>query len=257
MATPKAERSPRRKKKPPKKFRLGYSLLVLLAMLCVGATAGIVAYSFGKQALEGVKPAPAGVKLPNPTPIANPNSSPKTSPKPSPSNQPTSSNSFLLDESQAIDAMKLRSQQELGGLTRPAFVAKANISDRKRIAAKVDRAYASMRDPLAISANADERIANRIAALRQRVYSSSQVYNRNFEQPIASNDSNASLTSAALSTPSTSMQMTPMVSRWQEQTEASPNQVTIEVLEIVPSSPNGSFFIAEPQPSRPIETNRR
>jgi hypothetical protein len=226
-------------------------------MLFVGATAGLVAYTFGKQALEGVKPAPAGVKLPNPKPIANPNSSPKASPKPSPSSQPTSSNSFLLDESQVIDAMKSRSQQELGGLTRPAFVAKANISDRKRITAKVDRAYESMRDPLAISASADEKIANRIAALRQRVYSSSRVYNRNFDQPIASNDSNASVTSTNLSTPSTSMQTAPMGSGWQEQNEISPNQVTIEVLEIVPSSPNRSFFIAEPQLSSPIEINRR
>jgi hypothetical protein len=73
----------------------------------------------------------------------------------------------------------------------------------------------------------------------------------------ASNNHNASLPTTTLSTSASSTQMLPMDSGWQGQNEASANQVTIEVLEIVPSSPNGSFLNSEPQPSSFIEIKRR
>ena len=64
MATPQKQKQLRKKKKPPKKFRLSYSLTLLFVMIVVGAVAGLVSYRFGKQALEGVNSSPAGVKLP-------------------------------------------------------------------------------------------------------------------------------------------------------------------------------------------------
>ena len=201
MVSPRPEKRSRKKKKPPKKFRLSYSLLLLLAMIVVGAVTGLLAYRFGKLALEGVNPSPAGIKLPKISPAAKP----KESPKSSPSGQ-DSKTSLFLDEQEVIAEMKSRSQQELGNLTRPNFVAKVNNSDRKMlISSRVDQAYNSMRDPLAISANADERIAERIAELRQRVYTSSRSYEGNFDRP--------SVSPPLLSTP---VELTPIRNRWED-----------------------------------------
>jgi hypothetical protein len=232
MATTRPEKRLRRKKKPPKKFRLSYSLLLLFAMIVVGSVAGLVAYNFGKQALEGVNPSPSGVKLPKVSPAAKPKA-------------------FLLDEAQIIAEMKARSQQELGGLTRPNFVAKANTSDRKTMYTKVDRSYNSIRDPLAISANADDRIAERIAELRQRVYTSSRSYENNLERPVADS---ASASLALLSTP---VELTPIRSRWQDR--------DVDVLlnykkvgaEEVKTKLTGSFFITDQQTPKAVDVNRR
>ncbi|PZO40829.1 MAG: hypothetical protein DCF19_10995 [Pseudanabaena frigida] len=243
MATTRPEKRLRKKKKPPKKFRLSYSLLLLFAMIVVGTVAGLVAYKFGKQALEGVNPSPSGIKLP------------KTSPAPKPKESPKSQDgktSFLLDESEVIAEMKARSQQELGGLTRPNPVAKANISDRKIIYARVNRVYNSMRDPLAISANADERIAARIAELRQRVYISSRSY-ESFERPVANNASNSSL--PLLSSP---IETAPIHSRWEDRDSAllNPRKGSIEDLEVLPK-PTSSFFIPDRQMPSNGDGNRR
>lgn len=185
MATPRPEQPEKRlrkKKKPSKTFRLTYSLILLFAMLIVGSFAGVIAYNFGKQALDGVNKTPTGVKLPKPSPV----SKPTDTPNPKPPN-PDGKTSFLLDESGVIAEMKAMSQQELGGLTRPAFVPKSQISDRKKMYTRVDQAYKYMRDPLAVSANSDERIASRISDLRQRVdnnrYSSDADYNRFINTP--------------------------------------------------------------------------
>lgn len=177
MATPqsqKPENRIRKKKKPSKRFRVTYSLGLLLVMLLVGGISALLAYNFGKQALEGVNPAPAGIKLPK----VNPNVKDKPEAKPTPPKQSDAKGFLFLDESQVIAEFKTRSQQELGNVRRPAFVANAN-ADRRANAktyVKVDRAFARVRDPLAISASADERIAERIADLRQRVYISSRNY---------------------------------------------------------------------------------
>ena len=249
MATPQPQKRLRKKKKPPKKFRLSYSLMLLFAMIIVGSVAGLVAYSFGKQALEGVNPSPAGIKLPK----ASPPSKPKESPKASPKSQTDGKTSFLLDEAEVIADMQARSQQELGGLTRPAFVAKANISDRKRIYNRVDRAYNSMRDPLAVSADADDRIAARIAALRQRVYTSSRTYDSSFERSYANGSNSPALLS-------TSVELNPIRSRGEARRDtsvlSSPRQVSVEVIETAPQ-PMGSFFIPAQQPPRSEEVNRR
>jgi hypothetical protein len=239
MATPQPQKRLRKKKKPPKKFRLSYSLLLLFAMLIVGSVAGLVAFRFGKQALEGVNPSPAGIKLPKSSPV----SKPKDQSTPSPQSQTDGKTSFL-DEAEVIAEMKSRSQQELGGLTRPAFVAKANISDRKRIYTKVDRMYNSMRDPLAVSADADDRIAARIAALRQRVYTSSRTYDSSFDRSFT----NAPISSSLLSTP---VEITPIRSRWEDLDTpvVNPRQVSVEVKE-APLKPTGGFFIpAQQSPS--------
>jgi hypothetical protein len=248
MATPQPQKRLRKKKKPPKKFRLSYSLMLLFAMIIVGSVAGLVAYSFGKQALEGVNPSPAGIKLPK----ASPASKPKESPKASPKSQTDGKTSLLLDEAEVIADMKARSQQELGGLTRPAFVAKANISDRKRIYTRVDRVYNSMRDPLAISANADERIAARIAALRQRVYTSSRTYDSSFERSYANGSNSPALLS-------TSVELNPIRSRGEARDTSglsSPRQVSVDVIETEPQ-PIGSFFVPAQQPRSAPEVNRR
>lgn len=134
---------------------------------------------------------------------------PKTSPSPT-----AKPKAFLLNESQVIAEMKARSQQELGGLRRPNFVAKAPTSDRKTMYTRIDQAYNSMRDPLAISANADERIAERIAELRQRVYTSSRSYENNFDRPVANPVANSA--SANLPLLSTPVELTPIRSRWQD-----------------------------------------
>jgi hypothetical protein len=238
MATPQPQKRLRKKKKPPKKFRLSYSLMLLFAMIIVGSVAGLVAYSFGKQALEGVNPSPAGIKLPKLSPV----SKPKESPKASPQSQTDGKTSFFLDEAEVIAEMQTRSQQELGGLTRPAFVAKANISDRKRIYTKVDRIYNSMRDPLAVSADADARIAARIAALRQRVYTSSRNYDSRFDRSFANGTNSSSL--------STSVELTPIRSRWEDLDPSvigNPKQVSVEVIEAAPQQPTSSFFIPPQQ----------
>jgi hypothetical protein len=249
MATPLPEKRLRKKKKPPKKFRLTYSLLLLFAMIVVGSVAGLVAYRFGKQALEGVNPSPAGIKLPKASPV----SKPKDPIKASPQSQTDGKTSFFLDEAEVIAEMQARSQQELGGLTRPAYVAKANVSDRKRIYTRVDLAYNSMRDPLAISADADERIAARIAALRQRVYTSSRAYDSNFDRPIANY---ANTSSSLLSTP---VELSPIRSRWEDRDQdlmSNPKQVTVKVIEVAPQ-PTSSFFIPDQQAPKVIEVNRR
>jgi hypothetical protein len=248
MATPQPQKRLRKKKKPPQKFRLSYSLILLFAMLIVGSVAALVAFSFGKQALEGVNPSPAGIKLPKASPV----SKPKESPKASPQSQTDRKTSFFLDEAEVIAEMQARSQQELAGLTRPAFVAKANISDRKRIYTKVDRVYSSMRDPLAVSANADERISARIAALRQRVYTSSRTYESRFERSFT----NAPTSSSLVSTP---VELTPMRSRWEDRDTSlvvNPRQVSVEVIETSPQ-PTGSFFIPAPEAPSAAELNRR
>jgi len=249
MAIPQPQKRLRKKKKPPKKFRLSYSLLLLFAMIVVGSVAGLVSYKFGKQALEGVNPSPAGIKLPKVSPV----SKPKDSPKPSPQSPTDGKTSLLLDEAEVIAEIKSRSQQELGGLTRPAFVAKANVSDRKRIYAKVDRAYNFMRDPLAGSTDADERIAARIAALRQRVYSRSRSYDSNFDRLANAN-------SPSLSLISTPVEITPIRSRWEDRDAAdlvvNPRKVTVQVIEIAPQ-PTNSFFIPAQQIPSTVEVNRR
>ncbi|WP_339375504.1 hypothetical protein [Pseudanabaena sp. UWO311] len=222
--------------------------MLLFAMIIVGSVAGLVAFSFGKQALEGVNPSPAGIKLPKASPV----SKPKESPKASPQSQTDGKTSFLLDEAEVIAEMKTRSQQELGGLTRPAFVAKANISDRKKIYTRVDRAYNSMRDPLAVSADADDRIAARIAALRQRVYTSSRTYDSSFERSYANGSNSPALLS-------TSVELHPIRSRWEDRDTSvvgNPRQVSVEVIEAAPQ-PTGSFFIPAQQAPSSAEVNRR
>ncbi|MEA5476203.1 hypothetical protein VB774_01090 [Pseudanabaena galeata UHCC 0370] len=251
MATPQPQKRLRKKKKPPKKFRLSYSLVLLFAMIVVGSVAGLVAYSFGKQALEGVNPSPAGIKLPKPSPA----SKPKESPKASPQSQTDGKTSFFLDEAEVIAEMQARSQQELGGLTRPAFVAKANISDRKRIYKRVDRAYKSMRDPLAISADADARIAARIAALRQRVYASSRSTSDNFDRPVANNAN-----SSSVSLSSAPVELTPIRDRWEDRDAAlggNPRQVTVEIIEVAPEPPSGSLFMPRQTTPNDVEINQR
>ncbi|WP_055076065.1 hypothetical protein [Pseudanabaena sp. 'Roaring Creek'] len=205
MATPQPEKRLRKKKKSPKKFRLSYSLLLLFAMIVVGTLAGLASYKFGKQALEGVNPSPAGIKLPKASPVSKPSDSTKSSPQSS----SDAKTSFLLDEEEAIATVKAQIKQEIGDLRRPAYVAKANVSDRKRLYARVDRVYNSMRDPLMVSADADERIALRIAALRQKVYISSRAYESNFDRPLANNASSLSLVS-------TPVELSPIRSRWED-----------------------------------------
>ncbi len=241
----KPEKRLRKKKKPPKKFRLSYSLMLLIAMLVVGFVAGLVAYKFGKQALEGVNPSPAGIKLPKVSPPPKPKDS---APKPSTSTQ-DGKTSFMLDEAEILAEIKAQSQQELGGLTRPAYVAKANISDRKRIYTKVDRAYNSIREPLAISANTDARIAERIALLRQTVHSRSRTYENDF-------DLNRQISNQVSTMPllSTSVDTVPIRSRWEDRDTALVNSQKVNDVEIL-TKPTSGFFIPEQQPSR-TEINR-
>jgi hypothetical protein len=244
MATTRSEKPEKRlrkKKKQPKKFRLSYSLLLLFAMIVVGSVAGMVAYRFGKQSLEGVNPSPAGIKLPKVSPVVKPKESPKAQDK----------TSFLLDESEVIAEMKARSQQELGGLRRPTYVAKANVSDRKRIYAKVERDYNFMRDPLAISSTADDRIAERIAALRQRVYSRSYE-SRADRLVVNSNGGNTSL--PLLSTP---VDLTPIRSRWEDREAALLNTPkAVDVREVNTPSSTRSFFITDPEPISNVQNRR-
>jgi hypothetical protein len=253
MATPQPQKRLRKKKKPPKKFRLSYSLVLLFAMIVVGSVAGFVAYSFGKQALEGVNPSPAGIKLPKASPV----SKPKESPKASPQSQTDGKTSFFLDEAEVIAEMQARSQQELGGLTRPAYVAKANISDRKRIYTKVDRAFNLMRDPLAVSGDADARIAARIAALRQRVYTSSRSTYDNFDRPAM--DVVNKTNSPSLSLLSTPVELAPIRDRWEDRDASlvsNPKRFTVEIIEVLPQ-PSGSLFIPNQLIPSTVELNRR
>lgn len=248
MATTQPEKRLRKKKKPPKKFRLSYSLLLLLAMVVVGSVAGLVAYRFGKQALEGVNSSPAGIRLPK---VSPPPDKPKDSPKPLPSNQ-DGKTSFLLDENEVIAAIKAQSQQELGKLTRPAFVAKANTSDRKKIYTRIEREYNALRDPLAISANSDQRIAESIASLRQRVYTRSRFYDSDtaLDRPIANN---VSTSSALLSKP---VDIAPIRSRWEDRDSGLNNSRQVSDAEVL-TKPTSSFFINEQQSSNSLEVNRR
>jgi len=253
MATTRTEKRSRKKKKPPQQFKLSYSLMLLFAMLIVGTVAGVIAFGFGKQALEGVNQSPAGVKLPK----LSPTDKPKESPKSSPSNKPDNKVSFLLNESKVILEMKARSQQELGNTTRPNFVIKPS-GDRKVIQSRVDKAYISMRDPLAISASADERIADRIAELRQRVYTSSRSYESVSERPTSryerygdrplSNQDSANL--PLLSSP---IELTPIRSRWQDRDlslsspQHSQQRVVAEDVNMVAKPTSGSALPERPR----------
>jgi len=243
MATTRPEKRLRKKRKPPKQFRLSYSFMLLFAMTIVGAITGLIAFNFGKQALEGVNPSPSGIKLPKVSPMAKP--------KASPPNQ-DGKTSFFLDELEIIADMKSRSQQELGGLTRPIAVASTNISDRKTIYSRVDRAYNSMRDPLAISASADERISERIIALRQKIYTRSRSYetSTNFDQPIATIATKASTNLPLLSTP---VKLVPFRSRWADRETALPNskKFMVEDVEVLPKT-TSSFFIPDQQTSTTV-----
>ena len=250
MAATRSEKRLRKKKKPPQRFRLSYSLLLLLTMVVVGLVSGVVAYRFGKQSLEGVNPSPAGIKLPKASPAAKP----KDSPKPTNQKQNDGKTSFWLDEAEVIAEMKARSQQELGELKRPVAIAKANISDRKKIYTRVDRAYNSMRDPLAISADADERIAARIAALRQRVYISSRAYDQNSDKAVANQ---ASDRLPLLSTP---VDLPPIRSRWEDRDASLVNSRKVNNtdstdIQVSPKA-TSDFFIPDQQPSA-VEVNRR
>jgi len=236
--TEKPEKRLRKKKTPPKKFRLSYSLLLLFAMLIIGSVAGVMAYNFGKQALDGVNPSPAGVKLPKISPISKPTDKPKATPQ-------DGKTSFLLDESEIISEMKTRSQNELGGLTRPAFVAKTQISDRKKMYTKVDRVYNSMRDPLAISANSDERIGERIAALRQRVYTSSRFSDVDYNQFGTTTSNNSSF---FISTP---VEIAPIRSKWSDRdlSLGVSRQVPLATMEVSTKPTNSSTSVDQPIPS--------
>ncbi len=259
MATTRTEKRSRKRKKPPQQFKLSYSFVLLIAMLIVGIFAGIIAFGFGKQALEGVNSSPAGVKMPKIMPTGKP----KESPKPSPSSKPDNKVSFLLDESQAILDMKARSKQELGSTTRPSFIIKPS-NDVKTIQARVDKAYVSMRDPLAISASADERIADRIAELRQRVYTSSRSYgnvsdrhvDRYSDRPAV--DANTSL--VVLSTP---VELVPIRSSWQSRDTSLPSsqlsseKIGAEEMNVTPN-PSSSFSASTRPRSLPtVELNRQ
>ncbi|PZU97396.1 MAG: hypothetical protein DCE90_07535 [Pseudanabaena sp.] len=243
MATPRSEKPEkrRRKKKQPKKFRLSYSLLLLLSMIVVGSVMGLFAYSFGKQALEGVNPSPSGIKLPK----INPNTKTPESPKPSPKGDAENKSSFFLNESELVAEARAKSQLEIGMLTRPSSPAKTNISDRKRIYTRVDRAFNSMRDPLAVSASADQRIAERIAALRQRVYSNERISRRNV-------DRGADVKPSVITPP---MPLSSS-SQWEDrETPANNAQVRVEIVDLNPK-PASSLEVMDT--SVPInEINRR
>ncbi|CAN1211923.1 hypothetical protein TUMEXPCC7403_17085 [Tumidithrix helvetica PCC 7403] len=105
---------PVRKKKAKKGFRLSYSFVLLILMVIVGTITGLIAYEFGKKALQGVNPSPTGVKLPKLTP--------KPSPSPSGTPKKSDATSFLLDEHEVILASQQLFNEQLGGLTRkPRF----------------------------------------------------------------------------------------------------------------------------------------
>ena len=263
MATTRTENRSRKRKKPPQKFKLSYSFVLLIAMLIVGTVAGIIAFGFGKQALEGVNSSPAGVKMPK----IMPTDKPKDSPKPSPSNKPDNKVSFLLDESQAILEMQARAKQELGSTTRPSFVIKPS-KDVKTIQARVDNAYVSMRDPLAISASADERIADRIAELRQRVYTTSRSYGNVSDRPVVRySDRSADDTNTSLVVVSTPVELVPMRSSWQSRDgslpssqlspQISPQKVGTEEMNVTPN-PSSSFSAStRPRSVSTVELNRQ
>jgi hypothetical protein len=123
-------------------------------------------------------------------------------------------------------------------------MATANVSDRKKIYTRVERAYNSIREPLAISANADDRIAKRIAALRQNIYSRSRTYENNFElNPLIPNQvSTGSLLS-------TSVDIVPIRSRWEDRDTALVNSPKISDVDIL-TKPTSSFLITDQQSSR-------
>ncbi|AFY71102.1 hypothetical protein Pse7367_2849 [Thalassoporum mexicanum PCC 7367] len=67
---PKKRPAKRRKKKtkPKTQSRVSFTLVLLTLMIIVAVASGMVAYIFGQQALEGVKPVPAGKQVPQPIP---------------------------------------------------------------------------------------------------------------------------------------------------------------------------------------------
>jgi hypothetical protein len=229
-------------------------------MLIVGTMAGVIAFGFGKQALEGVNSSPTGVKLPK----IIPTDKPKESPKSSPSSKPDNKVSFLLDESQLISDMKARSKQELGSTTRPSSITKPS-DDLKALRTRVDRAYVSMRDPLAISASADERIADRITELRQRVYTSSRSYGNVSDRPIArySDRPVANDTNTGLPLLSTSVESIPIRSSWQSRdvslpsSQLTPQKVVAEDINVVSKPPSSFFSPTRPSPTSTVELNRQ
>jgi hypothetical protein len=265
MATTRPEKRSRKKKKPPQKFKLSYSLVLLIAMFIVGTVAGIIAFGFGKQALEGVNSSPTGVKVPK----IMPTDKPKESPKASPSSKPDNKVSFLLDESQVILDMKAQAKQELGSTTRPSFVIKPT-NEVKAIQTRVDKAYTSMRDPLAISASADERIADRIAELRQRVYTSSRSYGNTSARPVnrysdrqLASDTNVSDTNASAPLLSTPVELVEIRSSWQSRDGASPSsqpsqqKVVAEDINFGSKSSNNFFSSTRPKSTSTVDLNRQ
>ena len=260
MATTRPEKRSRKKKKPTQKFKLSYSLVLLVAMLIVGTVAGIIAFGFGKQALEGVNSSPTGVKVPK----IIPTDKPKESPKASPSSKPDNKVSFLLDESQVILDMKAQAKQELGNTTRPSFVIKPT-NEVKAIQTRVDRAYISMRDPLAISASADERIADRIAELRQRVYTSSRSYDNISARPVNRYSDRAVVSDTNASAPllSTPVELVQIRSSWQSRDGASPSsqpsqqKVVAEDINFGSKSSNNFFSSTRPRATSTVDLNRQ
>ena len=260
MATTRPEKRSRKKKKPTQKFKLSYSLVLLVAMLIVGTVAGIIAFGFGKQALEGVNSSPTGVKVPK----IIPTDKPKESPKASPSSKPDNKVSFLLDESQVILDMKAQVKQELGSTTRPSFVIKPT-NEVKAIQTRVDRAYISMRDPLAISASADERIADRIAELRQRVYTSSRSYGNASDRPVNRYSDRTSISDTNASAPllSTPVELVQIRSSWQSRDAASPSsqpsqqKVVAEDINFGSKSSNNFFSSTRPRSTSTVDLNRQ
>ena len=260
MATTRPEKRSRKKKKPPQKFKLSYSLVLLIAMFIVGTVAGIIAFGFGKQALEGVNSSPTGVKVPK----IIPTDKPKESPKASPSSKPDNKVSFLLDESQVILEMKAQAKQELGSTTRPSFVIKPT-NEVKAIQTRVDKAYISMRDPLAISASADERIADRIAELRQRVYTSSRSYDNISARPVNRYSDRAVVSDTNASAPllSTPVELVQIRSSWQSRDGASPSsqpsqqKVVAEDTNFGSKSSNNFFSSTRPRSTSTVELNRQ
>ena len=61
---PQERSATRRKRKSKAKSQVSYSLVLLSLMLIVGCISGLVAFTFGQQALQGVNPIPLGGKLP-------------------------------------------------------------------------------------------------------------------------------------------------------------------------------------------------
>jgi flagellar basal body-associated protein FliL len=65
---PKSDCQTKERKKPKAQNRVSFTLVLLTLMIIVAVGSGMVAYMFGQQALEGVKPVPAGKQVPQPIP---------------------------------------------------------------------------------------------------------------------------------------------------------------------------------------------